>query len=320
MHSIETTKNYRSEIKISVIVCTYNRERFINKCIESLINQSLNKKFYEVLVINNNSTDLTNESILRKLKYYQSKIKFRYLVEYNQGLSFARNRGIENAIGEFVCFIDDDAVADKKFLEVIINFLHSDTNIGGLGGRIIPYFVDGKPKWMNPFLMGLVGNVDYSSKIIELKGKKYPIGCNMTYKRTLLLEYKMFDTNLGRKGNSGEASEEKDIYFKILSSGHKIFYLPNAIVQHIIEKERLTDEYISKMAYGIGQSEYRRCRKAGYKEMQKKEFEIYFKSIIGYLLFLFYFLIFESEKSFAIITFRKNILLGFIHEKKIDKK
>ena len=102
-------------MKISAVVATYNRERFLPEALEGLRVQSLPPEYFEVIIVNNNSTDKTKEISLVFQKD-NPQLKVIYCEEYNQGLSFGRNRGIEESSTPIVTFIDDDAVIEKHFL------------------------------------------------------------------------------------------------------------------------------------------------------------------------------------------------------------
>jgi GT2 family glycosyltransferase len=158
---------------------------------------------------------------------------------------------------------------------------------------------------------GLVSKVDYGDKIFRYNGKKFPIGCNMTYKKEALLEIGMFDTDLGRKGDSGDASEEKDVFLKLFAKGYSIFYLPEAVVEHVIENSRLEYSYIKKISSGIGRSERLRTAKKGTFELIKKFGELIFKFGAAIILATYHLLKLEPAKSKALIQFRINVFRGW---------
>lgn len=299
------------ENKISVVVCTYNREKYLDKSISSLADQTLDKDKYEVVLVNNNSTDGTAARSKELMGKLGDRVSIRYFLENNQGLSYARNRGVQEAKFDLICFIDDDAVAEPEFLENILSFFNSNHNAAGIGGKIIPLYVDGKPKWMNRFMEGLVAKVDLGGQIMKFKGNKYPIGCNMTYTREHLISVGLFDPDLGRKGNSGEASEEKDIFLKIINLGKEVYYLPTAIVHHVIEKTRLEKSYISKISKGIGRSERIRHSKKGGWSLIKKYLELMFKFGASIVLGLGYLILGEVEKASAVVRFRLDVIYGW---------
>src|SRR3989338_11158164 len=102
-------------IKISVIICTYNNVKCLKQAILSLVDQTLDKNLYEILVVDNNSS---YETVLQvKSLQHKSLAEVRLIKELKQGLGYARNKGLKSAKGEYVAFIDDDAKADEYWLE-----------------------------------------------------------------------------------------------------------------------------------------------------------------------------------------------------------
>jgi glycosyltransferase involved in cell wall biosynthesis len=134
----------------------------------SLGEQSAEKHEYEIILINNNSTDNT-ERICLDFKAKNTSIDFNYFVEYNQGLSFARNRGIKESKYPILAFIDDDAIASYNYVKEIINFFEHYKDIDVLGGKISPIYETEKPKWMSTFLESLTSVIDLGEKTCQLK-------------------------------------------------------------------------------------------------------------------------------------------------------
>ena len=95
-------------MKLSVIICTYNRERYIYNALKSIAEQDFPLSGYEIVLVNNNSTDNT-ENICKDFKRDYPQVDFRYFIETNQGLSYARNRGVKESSGDILIFVDDDA-------------------------------------------------------------------------------------------------------------------------------------------------------------------------------------------------------------------
>lgn len=296
---------------ISVIVCSYNREKYIADAIISLMNQTLSPELYEVLIIDNNSKDRTAEISKNLVERYSTTHSVKYCLEVKQGLSYARNRGILEANGDWLCYIDDDAIAESSFLENIHDFILKHPEVGGLGGKILPRYVHGKPAWMNRFMEGLVSKVDYGDKLFEFKGRRFPVGCNMTYSKMILEKIGCFDVELGRKGDTGLASEEKDVYIKVTGLGASVYYLPTVIVEHVIERGRLQYEYIKKISEGIGTGERIRVMKMGSLSILLKNIELAFKFFAGCLIAFAYITMFQFSKAKAIFLFRVNVMHGW---------
>ena len=171
-----------SKLHISVAICTYNRAKYIEDALRSLQQQQLAYERFQVIIINNNSTDET-EAICQRFIAAHPELNFTYVVEKQQGLSYARNRGIREAIHPIVSYIDDAAIARPDFLHTLVERFAAHPETDGVGGKIIPKYETARPEWMSPYLEGLVTKVDLGEKAFRYAGKKqFPVGCNMTYR------------------------------------------------------------------------------------------------------------------------------------------
>jgi len=298
---------------ISVVVCTYNREKFIGNCLECLNKQSINYSKFEVLIIDNNSKD-NSGTIINEFIINNPELPFYYYFEQNQGLSFARNRGIKESKGTWITYIDDDAEAEPNFLEEIEKAILKYDNAVGFGGKIIPNFVDGEPIWMSKYLeSAFASKLDKGNKfgIFGQDISGFPIGCNMTYLKKFLVEIGGFDPELGRKGDLGLAGEEKHIFHESLKTNLIVIYLPTSVVHHVIEKNRLEDNYLIKLSLGIGKSEKYRTMQISNIDYFKKAIEMYFKYLASILLYILYYIKGERCKGKYVYLFRKNVMIGF---------
>lgn len=108
---------------ITVIICTHNREQFLGSCLKSLYQQTLPQEEYEVLVVDNASTDRTKAVC----EEYLPHENFCYIFEAIPGLSQARNTGWQHGQGRYIAFIDDDATAVPDWLEkILVSFQESE--------------------------------------------------------------------------------------------------------------------------------------------------------------------------------------------------
>lgn len=247
-----------SEIIISVIVCTYNRDEYIRNTLSHLVDQkNVTKDQYEVLIINNNSEDATEEICLRYI--YENRLQnFKYFNEEQQGHTYARNRGIKLAKGKILAFIDDDAFVDHQYIYQLMDFFNDNPQVIAIGGKIIPIYENVEPKWMSTYLLPLVAALDMGDEIKPFKGKKFPIGANMAFRRIAFENYGLFNINLGRRGADLEGGDEKEMIYRIKKGKESIVYVPKVQVKHIIPQKRTKIEYIKKMAVGVGTSEKKR--------------------------------------------------------------
>ena len=182
--------------EISVIICTYNREKFLPKALASLTEQTVGPNVYEIVIVNNNSTDNT-EQISKEFIATHPELNIKYVVETQKGLSSARNRGIIESSSELIAFIDDDAEVEKNYLETAINFFNEHPTVSAMGGKVIPLYETGKePEWLSLPLWGLVTKVDWGNKTRRYPPSKYPAGCSMVFQKTVFDKVGMFNTNL----------------------------------------------------------------------------------------------------------------------------
>lgn len=239
-----------SHPSISVVICTYNRDRFIRSAIESLVHQDLEKALYEVVVIDNRSTDGTAEIVQSVIRENPGTL-IRYYFEENKGLSHARNRGFSEARGSIITYIDDDAEARPDFLRVLVDFFKEHPEAAGAGGKVIPKYPDeGEPVWMSRYLYGFVAGQDHGEEMrLYDKKMKYPAGCNMSYRKTVLEKAGGFNTQLQFR------SDDKDINFRVRQYYREIWYLPQAVVHHNIDGERMSWENFKKLYLKTGNEE-----------------------------------------------------------------
>lgn len=300
-------------LKISVVICTYNRCVYIKDAMESLYNQTLSKNAFEVIVVNNNSTDNT-EQICRSFIATHTDAHFYYYNEKQQGASFARNTGASYARSPLLCFMDDDAIADKDYLEKIVTFFEQHPDAGGLGGRIIPRYIPEEPRWMSHFVASLVGHFHYSETVSIFKANKYPLESNMIIRKADFDAIKGFNTALlGVVGTLRIGGEGKDFFFRLKELGRTIYYDPAIRVQHVVETVKLTREYMYRVASGIGRGERVRMKEKGNWAFYKKIIEYIFKLGASFVLGIKYTLQGRPSKAWPVIRFRIDALKGLLN-------
>ena len=215
----------QAELKLSVIVCTYNREKLLPACLESLAHQSANKKLYEVLIVDNNSNDNTRHVSNGYSKKYSN---FRYFFDQKQGLSNARNIGIKEALADYIAFIDDDARARNNWIEEAIKII-DEKKPDIFGGPVFPLKTENEPSWYkNEY--GIRGEMGESGWL----KKGFIIGTNIFFRRSLLREYNGFDPDLGMKGDNLKYHEETKIVFRALLEKKKVYYSKELIVDDFL--------------------------------------------------------------------------------------
>lgn len=234
-------------VSSTIVVATYNRASYLTATLSSLsrVIQGLGK--LEVIIINNNSTDATEVVALN----HQDRLgSFKLVKEMNQGLSFARNRGVNEATGDVVVFLDDDVELDPEWLhELLAPF--ADPTVAVTGGKVLPYGMQAFPDWL-PREYGYLASVfDPSDAVCDLEKV---MGANFAVRRKVFDQVGLFDVTLGRKGTKLLGGEEVELFRRVRDAGHRIVYTPRSVVWHKIA-EKLKPEYIENYAYWLGVSE-----------------------------------------------------------------
>ena len=282
---------------VSFIICTYNRAEYLGISLDAL-RRSAQGSGCEILVIDNASTDDT-ASICRE------RTDIKYYLEERQGLSYARNAGIAVAGGEWLVFLDDDAIVEEEYVQNLLSALEKYPSMDAFGGRIEPRFEAEPPRWLGRWSRSWVSALDMGDKVLPFKGGKYPVGANMGVRRSVVDIVGGFDVDLGRKGSNMSGGEEKDFFLRLAACGYRILYLPSVCVEHIIPQGRTTLEYVERFGCGVGQSERVRCKGVG-KLLLRRLQEIY-KWCGTLVLWVLYFLGGERVKGDALVLFRRSV-------------
>lgn len=240
------------KIEISAIICTHNRCDLLPNAIESLLQQSFAQEQYEVIVVDNASTDGTRSVC----EQFINNEHFKYFFEKTPGLSHARNRGINEARGRYVAFIDDDAIASYEWLERIVEaFENIQPRPASVGGAIDPIWECPQPIWITKDILPYLTILNYGTQPHFIDYPSIFYGTNMAFCRKTLLDIGSFRTDIGRIKSSLLSCEESDIYKKLSEGNKPAYYMPNASVRHLVDKRRLTKSWFYRRNYWQGRSE-----------------------------------------------------------------
>lgn len=294
--------------RLSIVICTYNRERYIAESVRAALNQTASKDLYQVIVVNNNSQDRTDE-ICRKL-LEEDKLQFDYFIETNQGNSFARNRGIHESKGEIIAFIDDDAMMEPAYVSNLLDFYRNNPGVDAVGGRIYPRYEEKKANWLSPVLMPLIAALDMGNSPRPFRWGKFPIGANMSFRRQVFEKIGVFNVELGRIGTNLQGGDEKDVFARMRLENRTIWYCPDVVVHHVIPASRLEVSYIRRMGIGVGESEYRRTKTIGGKAYFVACLKEAMKWGVTFALVFVYTISFQFPKAWMLIRFRAWVSKG----------
>jgi glycosyltransferase involved in cell wall biosynthesis len=241
-------------IKISAVICTHNRAEYLVKAIESLLEQTLSKGSYEIIIVDNCSTDGTREAVERFL----SEKNVRYIYEPVLGLSHARNTGWRNARGSFVAYLDDDAVASSVWLERIVEVFESVKPMPGcVGGRVLPIWEAARPDWLSDELVTGLTVIDWTERphVLEDISQEWLAGANLAFPASILKRTGGFVAGLDRAGSHLLSGGDVFLQKQITKEGHDCFYHPEIAVSHLVPRQRLLKRWFVRRYYWQGVSD-----------------------------------------------------------------
>ncbi|MBQ3544555.1 MAG: glycosyltransferase family 2 protein [Lachnospiraceae bacterium] len=254
-------------MKISIIIPTRNRARYLEKMLDSLLNQTISKEEFEVIVVDNGSTDVTRAVCFDKKKYFPH---FKYVYEKSKGLHAGRNRGFWESKSEYLLFADDDIIGFPTWIEGIMEGFGYE-NVGLVGGNVIPKFETTEPEWFQEFvvykngfrIMSQLSVIWTSSQENKIINPYYVFGCNFGVKRELLEKCGGFHPD-GMPNNLLMYRGDGESYVSqyIRENGGRAIFVPKASVYHIMPYERTLLSYLIKRGKCDGISEmYSKLRK-----------------------------------------------------------
>lgn len=247
-------------IRISLVIPTHNRAVPLLAALESVVRQTLPPGEWECLVVDNNSPDDTAERFAAFAAAHPD-VNLRMVRETGPGVSCARNRGLAEVAGPIVAFIDDDERVNESFLEAYLAFFDTHPDAVVAGGRIIAEYPESRPSWMSKWTeMPIANPMDFGDAVRPFPAGRVPGGGNMAFRRTGLARYGGFDPSLGRVNGRLIGGEENDFFERLLRGGETIWYVPGAVMWHIIPPSKLTADYFRRLSYNVGVSQRLRAR------------------------------------------------------------
>jgi glucosyl-dolichyl phosphate glucuronosyltransferase len=298
-------------LKISVAICTYNREKYLPQLFASIEKQTLALDRFEVVLVNNNSPGNTAE-LFQDFQRKNPTLQTRYCEEAQQGLSFSRNHAIQHANFQLITFLDDDAFIDENYLAVLVDEFENSPATMAIGGKILLHYEDKIPKWENRFLNSLLGYFNKGDEKLQFTSNDYPRGSNMAFRTRVFAEIGGFDVTLGRIGSDLSGGEEKDLFNKVYKHNMNVVYLPKALVFHSVPVERTLPSFIKKQGLGTGKSERIRSSNEGALSYIKRLCIELIKWGASLLIALYYLFTLKFQRARMIILFRYWVTLGLL--------
>ena len=291
-------------IRLSLVIATYNRAEQLMITLDSVATQKCSCGEWECMVVDNNSADDTHERVERFAKEHP-ELNIRYIFEQRQGLSHARNAGIAASVGDIIAFIDDDERIVEEFVEAYITLFDSQPDAMSAGGKIIADYPTGRPRWMSHYPELPIANpMDFGDKIIRFPKNRIPGGGNMAMRRRVFETIGMFDTSLGRTGKRLIGGEESDLFERMDKFSMRCYYVPRAVMYHIIPAKKLTAEYFDRLTYNIGVTQRARAT------LHDRRIRLYISEIAKWGATLLLCLVHRPAQSRYLLKLRYNISRG----------
>ncbi|MEB3885632.1 hormogonium polysaccharide biosynthesis glycosyltransferase HpsE [Lyngbya sp. CCY1209] len=246
-------------LDLTVAIPTYNGEKRLPEVLEKLRSQTgTDAIVWEVLVVDNNSSDGTAEVVRQYQQNWLSDVPLRYCLETQQGAAFARKRAVQESQAELIGFLDDDNVPQWDWVSEAVKFSREYPQAGAYGSQIHGIF-EAEPPPNFERIKAFLAITERGSRphLYEPKIKMLPPSAGLVVRRRTWLENVPSQMILtGRVGGQMLASEDLEVLRYIQKAGWEIWYNPDMAIDHLIPQHRLEKDYLMKLCFGVGLSSH----------------------------------------------------------------
>lgn len=243
-------------MKLSVIICCYNSAKTIETALKALSDQERIKGDWEIILVDNNSTDNTGDLAKLFWKNQHTQIPLKIVLQKTPGLSHARHKGIQESKGEFILFCDDDNYLSKEYVNNAILIMENDQKIGALCGFNEPLYEAPPPLLIKKNLTAYACG-HYGMESQYLNGKTVPWGAGLVVRAKVLKKLQSigFQSMLSdRKGKELSSGGDTEFCYIIYLLGYKWKYDTRLFLKHFIPANRMNKQYLSDIYFGFGKA------------------------------------------------------------------
>ena len=251
----------RTSPRFSIILCTYNRCNLVLSALASLRRQTLAYHQFEVIVIDNGSTDGTLSAVrtyvsagVQSGRKSEETWQVQCLAEPQNGLAHARHTGLLAAAGEIAVFLDDDTLADLYFLERLLQ-AYDETGADAIGGRVELRWEAPRPHWLTDDLLDMLGYFAPAPNRTQLQKDTSFSSSSFSVRIEALRSIGYFSPFLSKRLHVPASMEVQDLCHRLSKAGYRLWYEPGAVVAHRAPAARLHRAYFVGRAYWRGRSE-----------------------------------------------------------------
>jgi glycosyltransferase involved in cell wall biosynthesis len=247
---------------LSVIICTYNPNRGIfSKCLDAISEAAEQHKPFEIIIIDNNSDNSFSET--GSVTAFCSKHDAKIIAEKKQGLTHARLRGIQEATGDILAFIDDDNIINSNFFSEVLKIAQQYPEAGAFSGQVSLMYDEEPPQWTKRY-WGMLVHRSFSGvhlSAVPFDQSCMPCGAGLCVKKEVAEYYAALHRDnrrsfyLDRSKGDLLSGGDNDLAMCACDTGMKMGLFENLSLLHYTPSSRFTLAYLKNLAYGIYYSE-----------------------------------------------------------------
>src|SRR5665213_1700766 len=223
--------NGAGTVNITILICAYNGEGTVSDLLQSALAQDTGDEFqYEILVVDNNSTDRTPAIILGFAEENPERI--RVLKETSQGKSYALNTGIQAARGEICCVIDLDQQLPPGYLRRVWSAFQQQPGVSFLGGKVLPLWPAEVPEWINREHWSPLAICDYGERPFLVNRERLICLLAGSFRAADVRAVGGYRELLGIAPGRYGSVEDAELYERLVAAGYTGMYLPEIVVYH----------------------------------------------------------------------------------------
>jgi glucosyl-dolichyl phosphate glucuronosyltransferase len=245
-------KTMSEPLDISIVISTYNRCDMLPGAMKSVLAQEANDVRYELIVVDNNSTDKTREVVESFIAEGDERV--RYIFEGKQGLSHARNAGIAAARAPLIVFTDDDVRAASDWVALIKRAFDEHPEVDFVGGKVLPQWEQEPPAWLTSKHWSPLAIMDYGEEefYVDMEKPICLVGANLAFRHEVFDEVGLFKPDLQRVKDGVGSMEDHEFLIRAWKTGRRGLYVPEIVMLAEVQKERLTKDYHRRWHTGHG--------------------------------------------------------------------
>jgi GT2 family glycosyltransferase len=240
-----------AQIDVSVVISTHNRAAVLSRALNALLAQADHVP-YEIIAVDNASTDITAEVIRSKLPMSP---QLHYVYEPQRGLPYGRNAGVRAARGSLIAFTDDDVEVPSDWVTTIKRVFDAHPDVDVIGGPVRPVWPSALPRWLTrrqfgPFALGEHGTAPM--RVGADNAAPCLVGANLAFRREVFDRIGLFDPKYTK-------SQDREMQLRLWRAGGAGLYAPEMAISVEIPPERLTKKYFRYWyrTYGLYHSRMR---------------------------------------------------------------